>query len=80
MLHDIAHSKMLPTKISNILYFVRLPLLQDNLANTPVFLAIDTNDNEIMDMITQHRRTNFSVMNAKGFNALHHAALKGNTQ
>ncbi|XP_072035840.1 E3 ubiquitin-protein ligase MIB2-like [Amphiura filiformis] len=50
----------------------------DNLANTPVFLAIDTNNNEIIDMMFQHGMTNFSVMNGKGFNALHHAALKGN--
>ncbi|XP_067951560.1 uncharacterized protein [Watersipora subatra] len=52
--------------------------IQDTYGDTPLHDAIGKESTEIVRMLMDHVDIDFSLKNKRGFNALHHAALKGN--
>ncbi|CAI9741121.1 E3 ubiquitin-protein ligase MIB2-like isoform X1 [Octopus vulgaris] len=46
--------------------------------NTPLHLAIMNENDDIVDMLINDSKIDFTIRNKRGFNALHHAALNGN--
>ena len=62
--------------IVSILYF--LFSKQDNFLDTSIHDAIGKDNHEIIDALINTPGVDFTLRNARGFNVLHHAALKGN--
>ncbi|XP_034951738.1 E3 ubiquitin-protein ligase MIB2 [Chelonus insularis] len=52
--------------------------LQDSYGDTALHDAISKDTTEIMDALINYETVDFIVQNKRGFNVLHHAALKGN--
>lgn len=54
--------------------------LQDSYGDTALHDAIGKDALDIVDALCANEQINFSLCNMRGFNVLHHAALKGNAQ
>lgn len=54
--------------------------IQDKYGDTAVHDAISKDNADIMDLLIALPQIDLSVRNKRGFNPLHHAALKGNAQ
>ncbi|XP_038075224.1 E3 ubiquitin-protein ligase MIB2-like isoform X1 [Patiria miniata] len=52
--------------------------LQDSYGDTALHDAIAKNCKDIIDMLTEVDGADFTLTNQRGFNVIHHAALKGN--
>ncbi|XP_022104151.1 E3 ubiquitin-protein ligase MIB2-like isoform X2 [Acanthaster planci] len=52
--------------------------LQDSYGDTALHDAIAKNCKDIIDMLTEVDGADFTLKNQRGFNVIHHAALKGN--
>lgn len=52
--------------------------LQDSFGDTVLHDAIAKDFTEIVELLVHFRGIDLSVKNKRGFNCLHHAALKGN--
>ena len=55
-------------------------LFQDSYGDTALHDAIGKDSKEIVEMLVGHPGIDFTLRNKRGFNVLHHAALKGNNQ
>ena len=55
-------------------------VFQDSYGDTALHDAIGKESREILEMLINHPSVDFSLKNKRGFNVLHHAALKGNEQ
>ena len=69
--------------IFSILFCFRQSLslftFQDSFGDTPLHDAITKEEDEIIQLLLQFK-ADISVKNNKGFNCLHHAALKGSVR
>lgn len=54
--------------------------LQDSYGDTALHDAIGKEDLDIIDALCTQESVDFTLLNKRGFNVLHHAALKGNAQ
>ena len=52
--------------------------LQDAYGDTALHDAIGKESREIIDRLVSYPDIDFTIRNKRGFNVLHHAALKGN--
>ena len=52
--------------------------LQDAYGDTALHDAIGKESREIIDKLVSYPDIDFTIRNKRGFNVLHHAALKGN--
>jgi E3 ubiquitin-protein ligase mind-bomb len=57
-----------------------LCLSQDSYGDTALHDAIGKDNKDIVEVLSNHPGVDFSLKNKRGFNCLHHAALKGNSQ
>ncbi len=55
-------------------------LWQDSYGDTALHDAIGKDSQDIMEFLVCHPGVDFTLKNKRGFNVLHHAALKGNAQ
>ena len=46
---------------------------------TPIMRAIESEDEATIDILADHPRTDLTIKNNKGFNAIHYAAFKGSS-
>ena len=53
---------------------------QDAYGDTALHDAIGKSSTDIVTLLSTYPGTDFTLRNKRGFNVLHHAALKGNTQ
>lgn len=53
-------------------------LLQDSYGDTALHDAINKESLDIVEMLCNVHGMDFTIRNKRGFNVLHHAALKGN--
>lgn len=52
--------------------------MQDSYGDTALHDAISKENLEILDLLINIPEIDFTLKNKRGFNVLHHAALKGN--
>ena len=55
-------------------------VLKDSFGDTALHDAIGKDNKEIVEMLVAHPGIDFTLRSKRGFNVLHHAALKGNNQ
>ena len=55
-------------------------ILQDSRGDTPLHVAIAIDAKEMTEILISCPRVKFDIRNERGFNHLHLAALKGNSQ
>ena len=58
----------------------RFVVLQDSYGDTVLHDAIAKDFIEIVEVLVNFRGVDLSIKNKRGFNCLHHAALKGNAR
>ena len=51
---------------------------QDSYGDTALHDAIGKDNEVIVDLLTDNTGVDYTLKNKRGFNAIHHAALKGN--
>ncbi|VEN54035.1 unnamed protein product, partial [Callosobruchus maculatus] len=78
-LHIAAHKK--PAGCARILIGAGAdPNKQDSYGDTPMHDAIGKDNLEVVEMLCRARAIDFTIRNNRGFNVLHHAALKGKNE
>jgi len=63
----------------NLLTLYKLSDVQDSYGDTGLHDAISKDNSELIDLLLKTSTVDLLLRNARGFNALHHAALKGNS-
>ncbi|XP_055709949.1 E3 ubiquitin-protein ligase MIB2 isoform X2 [Phlebotomus papatasi] len=77
-LHISAHKKP-PHCVKVLLEFGADVNIQDSYGDTALHDAIGKENSEVVDLLCNAQNLNLNIRNKRGFNALHHAALKGNS-
>ena len=59
-------------------FFYPFPVMQDAYGDTALHDAIGKENQSIIELLVAYQTTEFTKRNKRGFNVLHHSALKGN--
>ena len=74
----VAVSKQHPSCVKLLLKYDCNVNVQDSYGDTPLHDAIGKTSIEILELLGNSTHLNLNLKNKRGFNVLHHAALKGN--